>query len=544
MIGEGASPASEVSPIELGWENRSFLARARGDARVFGDTDGSRASLSGFIDPSELRASAFFSPDPYRVRVVVGRKGSGKTLFLRKLRDEVEHNPGVLLRGPMRAQVREAEQTQLISTEQVIRVAQWFPESYLTEVWQLCWGRAIISAAATHLLFDKGLRPYVSDEVREELGQFRSLIGNVKAARSPFTTLRGLIERARSGQSLLRRLNDPLWDDLETVLGEALRDAPPLYFVIDAIDEDFAYAPAYWLRCQKGLFYEAMRLLRNSRLGGRLHVLISIRDLVFFSVFQSEHASRYIGDSHVFVLDWGMDAARAFLDAKLRRLSSEFSNRGQPGQLSDWLGFSHVTNSRGEVEEVSTYLLRHTQCLPRDVVVFGNLMGAALADTAKKDTVLSEEMFKSVVSDVARVSGLQQIRVVANQVIADEIPAGAVDQGYAASYLAVDEYKTSRGEEVIDIIRKARFLRIDANALVELQVAGQRIFDAPDLGTILWQAGLLGVEHEGESLVTFFSMDKLGRMRLPRDVAGYVFHPSMREVADLEPRGATIRWSM
>ena len=101
MIGEGASPASEVSPIELGWENRSFLARARGDARVFGDTDGSRASLSGFIDPSELRASAFFSPDPYRVRVVVGRKGSGKTLFLRKLRDEVEHNPGVLLRGPM-----------------------------------------------------------------------------------------------------------------------------------------------------------------------------------------------------------------------------------------------------------------------------------------------------------------------------------------------------------------------------------------------------------------------------------------------------------
>ena len=76
-----SSPEHDNLAIELGWENRNFLARTRGDSRFFGDTDGSRANLRGFIDPTELRASAFFSPDPDRVRVVVGRKGSGLSLI-------------------------------------------------------------------------------------------------------------------------------------------------------------------------------------------------------------------------------------------------------------------------------------------------------------------------------------------------------------------------------------------------------------------------------------------------------------------------------
>ena len=82
------------------------------------------------------------------------------------------------------------------------------------------------------------------------------------------------------------------------------------------------------------LYTSSMRLLRNSRLGGRLHVLISIRDLVFFSVFQSEHASRYIGDSHVFVLDWGQSSARAFLEAKLRRLPRDLTDGNRVDSLA------------------------------------------------------------------------------------------------------------------------------------------------------------------------------------------------------------------
>ncbi len=41
----------------------------------------------------------------------------------------------------------------------------------------------------------------------------------------------------------------------------------------------------YWRRCQKGLFYQTMRLLRDHRLGGRLHLVICIREIVMSSVY-------------------------------------------------------------------------------------------------------------------------------------------------------------------------------------------------------------------------------------------------------------------
>ena len=94
---------------------------------------------------------------------------------------------------------------------------------------------------------------------------------------------------------------------------------------------------------------------------------------------------------------------------------------------------------------------------------------------------------------------------------------------------------------MIEISRAAEYLRIKRDRLARLQDAGRRTFDAPDLATILWQAGLLGTVSESGQ-VTFFSMDKLGRMRIPRDVLEYAFHPSMREVAGLKPLGATINW--
>jgi hypothetical protein len=30
----------------------------------------------------------------------------------------------------------------------------------------------------------------------------------------------------------------------------------------------------YWLKCQEGLFYQVMRLLRDHKLGGRLHIVV------------------------------------------------------------------------------------------------------------------------------------------------------------------------------------------------------------------------------------------------------------------------------
>ena len=65
----------------------------------------------------------------------------------------------------------------------------------------------------------------------------------------------------------------------------------------------------YWLKCQEGLFYQVMRMLRDHKLGGRLHVVICIRDIVMSSVYRSEHAPRYYNEPHIRVLNWDRDRA-------------------------------------------------------------------------------------------------------------------------------------------------------------------------------------------------------------------------------------------
>ncbi len=522
-----SSPLSDTGAAA----ERPFIARHIGNPDFFGDPDGARADLDDYIEVSTLQRSIGRRE---RTRVVIGRKGSGKTLFLRKFRDELSKTHSVLLFG--------ASSTQLPTTEHIVRVAHWFPERILTEVWQLAWSRAILASLASHLIHDNRVRQYLADEERSRLEtDFRRILGISRAGRSPLTTLKMILTSRSSGDSFFRYVNDVLWDDLEARLGSLLPDMPPVYFVLDAIDEEFAKAPAYWMRCQKGLFYETMRMLRDQELGARLHVVISIRDIVFHSVFQSEHASRYVADPHITTLDWSYLGACAFLDAKVQRLEeAQWLSETQPRSLPGWIGLKSVVNSRGDTEDVYSFLFRHTQCLPRDVVVFGNIFGE-LCQRAGDGTGAREELFKLAVADVARLSGLTQLAVVANQIIADEIPAEASRFDFVDSYLSVDEYRYSRLDELSTIIRRMKYLRVGRDEIAALQDAGMTAFGAPDLASVLWQSGVLGVEEE-DARPRFFSMDRLGRMRLPSDAQSFVFHPSMREVAGLEARGSAIYW--
>lgn len=72
--------------------------------------------------------------------------------------------------------------------------------------------------------------------------------------------------------------------------------------------------------CQKGLFYQVMRLLRDTRLGGRLHIFICIRDLTYASVFGSEHATRYLDPLHIRLLEWDSESIRYLFERKIERL--------------------------------------------------------------------------------------------------------------------------------------------------------------------------------------------------------------------------------
>ena len=310
----------------------------------FGNPDGSRAPienvLEDFVDFHGNPAfGALATPaDDATSRVIVGRLGAGKTVYLRRLRSFQARQESVYADHP---------QQSLPSTEAIVKACQWFPERFLTEKWMQVWSRAILSSLATHLLTHPDLRQHVSSDQAESIRRdYGSLLGEFRRPRSIYAELRGIINGQNSARQLTAYLDQPAWDDLEDVLAEALRTCPPVFFYLDAVDEEFSHAPMYWLRCQKGLFYQVMRFLRDPRLGGRLHIVISIRDIVMSSVYRSEHAPRYHDEPHIRVLGWSREAVEYLLFEKLQRLDPRYLTGAgdHAGLVEAWLGTPVVSN--------------------------------------------------------------------------------------------------------------------------------------------------------------------------------------------------------
>src|SRR5271165_6730438 len=284
----------------------------------FGNPDGSRADIedliSEFVDFGGNPAYGHLATraNDSMVRVIVGKLGAGKTVYLRRLQDFQAHQDSVYADVP--------EQT-MPKTEVVVKACQWFSDRVLVEKWMQIWERAILRSLASHLLCRPELRHQLRDEQAEEMEQsYTRLLDDFRRPRSIYSEVRDIINQRQTAHQLSAFLDDPLWDDLEDLLGEVVGQCKPIYFYLDALDEEFSHAPMYWLKCQEGLFYQVMRMLRDHRLGGRLHIVVCIRDIVMSSVYRSEHAPRYYNEPHIRVLTWDRSSLLYLLQKKLQRL--------------------------------------------------------------------------------------------------------------------------------------------------------------------------------------------------------------------------------
>jgi len=495
----------------------------------FGNPDGSRAPIENmlqhFVDFHGNPAyGALATPaDDATSRVIVGRLGAGKTVYLRRLRNFQARQDSVYADQP---------QQNLPTTETIVKACQWFPERFLTEKWMQVWNRAILSSLATHVLAHDELKGHLSHEQAESIRrEYGSLLGEFRRPRSIYAEVRTIINGQNSGGQLTAFLDDTAWDDLEDVLAEVLRTCPPVFFYLDAVDEEFSHAPMYWLRCQKGLFYQVMRFLRDPRLGGRLHIVISIRDIVMSSVYRSEHAPRYHDEPHIRVLGWSRESIEYLLLEKLQRLDrSFFMGPGDHGGLVEaWLGTPVVYNEARDIhEKVVDYLLRHTRLIPRDVVSIGNALCAEVVrQKAAGRPELSQSDLRRVVSRSAKRFGDSQLAQSGNQIAADTMPEGAARHGYSEVYTSTLEYLAGIDQRVRQIIKHVGVDRFRREQLDRMQLEAEKAFEgATNFPSVLWQSGLLGyVEKDGEA--HFYSQVDMDQFDIPMDMDDYVFHPSM-----------------
>jgi hypothetical protein len=511
----------------------------------FGNPDGSRADLDDvvgeFVDfgghPAfgDLATPAADST----VRVIVGTLGAGKTVYMRRLQDYQSHQDSVYATAP---------QQDLPETEVVVRACQWFTGQVLVEKWMQIWRRAILRALASHLLLRRELRRLVPDDLAEELStEYGRLLGDYRRPRSVYSQVRDIINDQHTAHQLTSYLTDSAWDDLEDALGEALAQCKPVYFYLDAVDEEFGHAPMYWLKCQEGLFYQVMRLLRDHRFGGRLHVVVAVRDIVISSVYRSEHAPRYRNEPHIRVLHWDKAALLYLLQRKLRRLPPQQLMRpvhGDDVTVRDWLGLPSVTNEWGAREKIEDYLVRHTRMIPRDVVTLGNALAGEVsrAKQAGRDKV-PEQAVHDVVARCAKWFGDSQLAQCANQVASDLMPAQAAQHGYSDLYTGAGAYISGsvldQMRSILRLMSTSRFPRRDLEVL--RAIGNPQFDDATDLTSVLWLNGLLGyVDPEGRE--RFYSLGDVEDFQVPAEVDDYVVHPVLARSLGLSAgNGGTVR---
>jgi hypothetical protein len=492
----------------------------------FGNPDGSRADIedviSEFVDFGGNPAYGHLATraNDSMVRVIVGKLGAGKTVYLRRLQDFQAHQDSVYADVP---------QQSLPKTEVIVKACQWFSDRVLVEKWMQIWERAIMRSLASHLLRHPELRWQLRGEEAEEIQQsYARLLDDFRRPRSIYSEVRDIINQRQTAHQLSTYLDDPLWDDLEDLLGEVVSHCKPIYFYLDAVDEEFSHAPMYWLKCQEGLFYQVMRLLRDQKLGGRLHVVVCIRDIVMSSVYRSEHAPRYYNEPHIRVLNWDRDSLLYLMGQKLRRLPPSLlmrrASNGSP-TIRDWLGVNGDWPGPDEDGTIEDYLLSHTRLIPRDIISLGNeLNEEVLRQKQAGSDGLPAAALQEVVQRCAKRFGDSQLAQCANQISSDLMPENAALQDYSELFTSTQAYISGVQEDVRSFVRMIgvdRFPRGDLEALQE--VADLHFGKATDLASVLWQNGLLGyVDESGRR--RFYSMGDAEQFHFPPDAGTYVLH--------------------
>src|SRR5499427_10889419 len=495
----------------------------------FGNPDGSRADIedviSEFVDFGGDPAYGHLATraNDSMVRVIVGKLGAGKTVYLRRLQDFQSHQDSVYADAP---------QQNLPKTEVVVKACQWFSDRILVEKWMQIWERAIIRSLASHVLRHPELRQQVDDEQVKEIEQsYTRLLDDFRRPRPIYSQVRDIINQRQTAHQLSTYLDDPLWDDLEDLLAEVISRCKPIYFYLDAVDEEFSHAPMYWLKCQEGLFYQVMRLLRDHRLGGRLHVVVCIRDIVMSSVYRSEHAPRYYNEPHIRVLTWDRSSLLYLLQQKLRRLPPSLLMRRPaegPPTIRDWLGVNGHWPGPDVDGTIEDYLLSHTRLIPRDIISLGNeLNEEVLRQKQAGHDGLPPAVLQGVVQRCAKRFGDSQLAQCANQISSDLMPKNAALQNYSELFTSTQAYMTGIQEDVRSFVRMIgvdRFRRADLGALQEM--AALHFEKATDLASVLWQNGLLGyIDDSGRR--RFYSMGDVEEFHFPPEVDTYVLHPCL-----------------
>jgi hypothetical protein len=262
---------------------------------------------------------------------------------------------------------------------------------------------------------------------------------------------------------------------------------------------------------------------------------------VYSATQTSEHASKFVDSPYIRLLTWSRGAIEYLLARKLETLHADYMVEPDSRSVAGWLGLDVIENGpRRVTEALEPYLLRHTRLLPRDLVLLGNRLSAAVAGAKISGRRgLTAEEVKDTVSRTARIFGREQITICSNQISAKLMPVLASLQGYEGIFTG-EGYDENLGlhahfrRQLRAILGRTKVDRFDETTLDTLDSDLRNAFEGIDVLSVLWQNGLLG--YSEESVLTgptvFYQAAMEDDLELPRGRPGYVLHPTMIDAVD------------
>lgn len=504
------------------------------DDGAFGNPDGATTDIEDLMSQfitfqDQYITSGVAYLNETKRKVIVGAKGAGKTVYLRRIQAQMRANPSVITTEIDR---------DAPTTSMIIEFSQSFPERELTEKWMYVWKFAIIRSVVSHLLCNSKWNGELLETEKERIEEYSPLLfPTYKVPKSIYAEARALLSKYHTKATFDMYSERTEWDELEYIIGSVLRKLPPIYYFIDSIDEEYRHAPMYWLRCQKGLFYRVMRLIRKEVYGNRIHVIIAIRDNVLSSVSESEHQTRYVNDVHVKLLNWDYYTAEFFLEQKIKRLPDSLFKQNSEKSVEGWLGLKTIENQqRHRIESIKEYILRHTRLLPRDIIIVGNALTEIIAVEQSGRAYDLQREIKERMSECAKIFGNELLEICSNQINNNAMPQWAAHNRYDDYYTSMDEYTLSTSE----ILKKYLInLKSDRFTWEELQ-AVEKLVDK-DLGfkskmsDILWQNGGIGYYDlsTGEKQERFFN-SKYPVFLIPKNRKVYILRSCLIDSIGIE----------
>lgn len=498
----------------------SQSADATPDDSPFGTPDGSRVPL-GDLGRTYLALTTATTKN--RHRIIVGKKGSGKTFLIRRMYAELAINRSVYVPDIEHAAPR---------TQDIVRVYQMYPRHVLTEMWSAVARAALLRVTAAHLEILQR-RPGVDAELSRS-----QLLGRHRHHPTLASEITDIVDSHRSPASLTAYLSHPEWIDVERGISDALSSSPPFFLLFDAVDEVFRHAPDAWLAFQKGLVYRVLQMSRDDR-WSRLHTVVTVRDIAYASMMSTEHATRYLDNPHVTVLHWTDESIRRLFVEKARTLGSDFLlDPGAGDPIERWLGHTTIsTKTRDRVEPITDYLVRHSRLVPRDVVVVGNLLSQVSRRAAASPSPVSEQTLHRTVASAAHIFGREQLAIAANHIASEtsrwsdptrEDVYGRVD---GLSETPSPSYYGFVQDKLLAALRNLAADRFQKASLKTLQHELDEAFGRVDALGILWQNGLLGYVEDGDSYGPAHFFDAItDDLSLPDGTEFYVLHPILIDV--------------